>query len=81
MTNKGWIVCVPWGRQSFPSVRRVCGRCGTYIAMSEKNVPIAKRDSLRFICLDCFLRIHPDARADGYLLEGTLIPVKHGEDN
>jgi hypothetical protein len=47
-----FLVCVPWGEHSIPSVQRVCV-CGTAIAISNKSLAMAEAMEMIPICTTC----------------------------
>lgn len=47
-----FVVCVRWGAQHVPSVRRACSSCGAAVAMSKRTLP-RMPTTVRPLCMDC----------------------------
>jgi hypothetical protein len=52
------LVCVDWGEEGCPSVKRKCTECGREVAMDAKNVEICR--DIRPVCIPCIATIYSD---------------------
>lgn len=64
MPETKYIVLVPWGEQSCPSIKLRCSKCGCAVAMDARNQDKFTELSLTPICMECSgITTIEDARA------------------
>jgi hypothetical protein len=66
------LVCMPWGQQCVPSVKRNCAKCGCDVCMDEKNIT-AVADKVIW-CFECALTDEADPIYEGPLVGGEQVP-------